>query len=459
MSMMIRSAAADLNGRQELFDEVVKYLNSSGYSPLLRDAQRGYIAAIAGQMAEHVDVRTGIDEYRIGQRLLASSRYRTSSDIPALMGEVFWLEEQHAILYLLLVTVPTRPSADRSTSRERPSLALQAGYIGDRDSAASLDQFKDAVSSALRASDSPITWTESEGTQLRLQSLTSSGAGHIPASQITVSELECAELLREPILRQLAIRLRQSGGILAHDLTAHMANLEVLLQHGLVSSETVVMCKHDGHQIVRLTQRETIDGLTTLGVKCSCGAPLAQEQIEEYYTANEMLRKLLDNSYWMNAVLVSALEETGVSRDNLILCVHEGPGEVDAFAEVCGALMMFEMKDNHFSMGHAYAFGGRIGVYKPNYAVIISTSGVDADVKQHFERVRPDAEMVYVSDLAELQLKIEEMVDMVRRLECMRILSAVDLVSQVRSPVSEMLALRLGIAVPAVHREVSVYYP
>jgi hypothetical protein len=56
--------------------------------------------------------------------------------------------------------------------------------------------------------------------------------------------------------------------------------------------------------------------------------------------------------------------------------------------------MMYELKDNEFSMGHAYPFGGRIGLYKPDIALIVSTKGVAPEVKEYFNRVKPNSRSI-----------------------------------------------------------------
>ena len=48
------------------------------------------------------------------------------------------------------------------------------------------------------------------------------------------------------------------------------------------------------------------------------------------------------------------LEKLGIPRDRILLNLQEGAEEIDSFVDVDGSLLMFELKDSEFSMGHAY---------------------------------------------------------------------------------------------------------
>jgi hypothetical protein len=65
-----------------------------------------------------------------------------------------------------------------------------------------------------------------------------------------------------------------------------------------------------------------------------------------------------------------------------------GGDEVDCLTNVNGELVLFELKDKEFSLGNAYSFGAKIGIIRPEHAVILTTEVVGNDAKEHFERSR-----------------------------------------------------------------------
>jgi hypothetical protein len=172
--------------------------------------------------------------------------------------------------------------------------------------------------------------------------------------------------------------------------------IEHLTKADLLAKEYVIICKKTSNQVNRVDNRETIDRMTELGVLCSCGNPIGQERIEELFSPTHTMQKMLDQSFWMTARLVRLLTESSIPEERILLNLQEGAEEIDAFVDLEGTLLMFELKDNEFSMGHAYPFGGRIGLYKPDIAVIVSTKGVAPEVKDYFKRVKPAAQVVYL---------------------------------------------------------------
>jgi hypothetical protein len=147
----------------------------------------------------------------------------------------------------------------------------------------------------------------------------------------------------------------------------------------------------------------------------------------------------------MSAVLVDTLSAGGIPEERVILNLLEGAEEVDAFVDLEGALFMCELKDSQFSMGHAYPFGGRIGLYKPDIAAIVATRGVAPEVKEYFRRVEPAAQLLYIEELSELDETLASLVMQTRTRRATDILSQFEPLAAVEIPVSSLLGPRLGI--------------
>jgi len=309
----------------------------------------------------------------------------------------------------------------------------------------------------LNGKDLSLEWVPKHYQSPQFDELSNSEeAQFIPASTIASGDLTLAELLEDAAIRDLAITIRRAGGILVSDIAkkAKASSLDVqstiqkLVEAGLLSQEYVVICKKTSNQINRVDSQDKIAEMAKLGVRCSCGRLISDERIEELIVPTKHLQQLLNQSYWMTARLVQALETLHVPDERVLLNLQEGAEEIDAFVDVDGTLLMFELKDNEFSMGHAYPFGGRIGLYKPDYAIIVSTKGVDSDVKSYFKRVGPDTTIVYIENLDDLTSKLEEVIATVRASRVQELIRLFDPMASIETSLSEFLLPRLGIHMP-----------
>ncbi len=106
---------------------------------------------------------------------------------------------------------------------------------------------------------------------------------------------------------------------------------------------------------------------------------------------------------------------------------------------------MFELKDNEFSMGHAYRFSGRIGIYRPDYAIIVSTKGISSDVKDYFKKIKPQSVIVYVENLNQLRSTIDDIIIKGRTQRAIKIL---DNYTSVTLDILPLLTSKLGLPLP-----------
>jgi len=65
--------------------------------------------------------------------------------------------------------------------------------------------------------------------------------------------------------------------------------------------------------------------------------------------------------------------------------------EVDCIAEVGGKLVLFELKDKEFNLGHAYSFGAKLAIFQPDYPVILTTEKIGKDALDHFALTKSSA--------------------------------------------------------------------
>jgi hypothetical protein len=227
------------------------------------------------------------------------------------------------------------------------------------------------------------------------------------------------------------------------------SKVEVLVNEKLLSREYAVICRQTSNQVNRVKSMEVLERMREHEVQCSCGRPIADELVQELYSPSPVLQKLLNQSYWLTARLVSALRRLGVADDRILLNLQEGPEEIDTFVDLEGSLLMFELKDNEFSMGHAYPFAGRIGIYRPDYAIIVSTEGVAPDVKAYMNKISPGAKVRYVESLEQMQQELLRVKEEIYNELALRTLASLDGLALAQIPLTRILSAKIGVKVPS----------
>lgn len=245
----------------------------------------------------------------------------------------------------------------------------------------------------------------------------------------STAEVAGARILSDPAARRTALAIASSGGLMVRDLPRHLQaeerdraeEIELSLQEGdLVSSDLMIVCSKTGEQVLRAPDQEALDQAAAAGVRCACGATVEKERTEEALSLTGLGRHLLDGSWWMTVLLMEELGRLGIGRNAMLVEQIADGDEVDCFADVSGALVIFELKDKEFSLGNAYSFGSKFAIHKPAYAVVVTTANVGNDAKEHFkkafsagdDRLSREAEtrIEYVEGLDQLQGGLDEIV-------------------------------------------------
>jgi len=455
MTLSLRLQATLCKAESQVCEEALTHLSNNGYEPLVREAKRKFIGVFGGSEA---DVSAPWDAYpdalyKYPYRRLALTRYNREYGIPV-AGDIFFIKEGTGVLFLTL-QVPGAAFARRSPEQETESEPrLLAGFIGEDADANGLEPFIDIVSEALKNQDAEPNWQPVQTRSPQFRELCSSeDTKFVLASSLPQQELELSGILEDLWIRNLAVTIRRAGAILIDDLARRaeigpdevQAAIERLQKGGLLSQEYVVICTKTSNQVNRVNSRQQIEQMGKIGVRCSCGNLISEERIEKLIVPTSTLQKMLDQSYWMTARLVYLLGDLQVPQDRVLLNLQEGPEEIDAFVDLDGSLVMFELKDSLFSMGHAYPFSGRIGLYKPDVAVIVSTRGIAPEVKEYFKQIEPEASLVYVGSLGDLGSRLGEIVAQVRWQTAQELIAQFDPMANIGISLAEVLAPRLGI--------------
>jgi len=451
MSLLIKSQATPCKADPNIVLQIIEHLSSIGYEPLITKAKQKFVEVFGVEIQQPPPTeKTTEAVFDYAYRRAMSRRYREDSRIP-IAGDLFYTPDGTCILYLAII-IPDPNTIRRRMKGSQIETQLEIGFIGDEANINTLEELAKAVSQCLTETEaiwSPVQPSCPPFIELRQ----GQGNRFVLASSVTERELHLADQLEDLTTRNLGVIVKRSGGILASDLTKKAGTkpeqtqiaIQRLGKSGLLAQEYVVICKKTSNQVNRVDTKEKIERMTELGILCSCGSPIGQERIEELFSPTPLLQKMLDQSYWMTARLVKQLKELNIPDERILLNLQEGAEEIDAFVDLEGTLLMFELKDNEFSMGHAYPFGGRIGLYKPDIAIIVSTKGVAPEVKEYFKRVKPAAAIVYVGNLNEFDSNLQKVITQTRSRRAQELISQFEPMASLDVPVAQMITAKLGL--------------
>jgi hypothetical protein len=413
----------------ETAEKAIALLVTRGYKPLIADAKSAY--------------------YQVFSALIQQKRFQRGNEefeqsmIPPLVGELFTPESCEGIFYIALF-------GDGWNAAR-----LQIGCLAQIKDARVTTEFRRFAYIVRKSypSRGNRKWRSYGLVSRRFSDiLRDDKIRFLTADQVATHERAC-QVLSNPETRLWAIRIKASGGALESDLIKKSPGdlsvlqkvLSDLSSASLLTREYVVICTKTSNRVNRFDTRDQLDSASQIGVRCSCGTFISQERIEEFIGPSALLIKLLTGSFWMTSHLVATLRKEGVSGHRIALNIQDGAEEVDAFADFDASLIMFELKDNEFSMGHAYSFGAHLAINKPEYAIIVATKGVAADVKHHFERVQPEAEIVYIEAIDDLQPAIASVLTRIRSKSASRLLACFEPLTKIQMPLAHTFGSHLGI--------------
>jgi hypothetical protein len=437
MNLSIDSYSASFDYNRDGLLKLIDRLERLGYKPLVRKAAREF-ANIFGGDADNLRTLASSDdnEERLytgelnRRRLLTLEKHgydwnidgmRGLASVPEMSGELFFTDDGNGVLFISIVD-PTGISIDDQEQQEtnRP-VKIRAGLIGDSKHQQQLSRFLGSISEILFEDGAQIEWDKDhvENDQFKEFLAASDRSSFTLASAMSEQELKSAKALENSGVRDVALDIRKAGVILAKDLLRQKPDMasetvkcvDQLLQSELLRQEYVVICSKTGAHVNRVASRHTVEQLAMLGVLCSCGKHISEEPMEGLLSSEPLLQKMLDRNYWLTASIVRVLTSLGVPTEKIILNSPSASDDVEIISDVDGSLLMFELKDNEFGFAQALQFGTRVGMHHPDLAFIVSTRGIAPEVKDHFKRVKIDTQMVYITNLIQLESTLTRVVE------------------------------------------------
>lgn len=230
-----------------------------------------------------------------------------------------------------------------------------------------------------------------------------------------------AQHFADSSILETLITIKSVGGLLRSDVVNKL-NIEnpneiltKLQKLKLIRSEYIILCKKTSEYVNKAPNKESIEAVAKHGIRCSrCNRLLTEENLEEYLTTTEEANQMIDGSHWMTVNLVKALFDLDVPKGSVLVNVHEGYEEIDALVGLGKSLLLFELKDSQFSIGHAYAFQSRLSLYGADIGIIWATDGVAPEVIEHFNRLELDAKIHYIESVDSLVPSLSKILDELR---------------------------------------------
>ncbi len=115
---------------------------------------------------------------------------------------------------------------------------------------------------------------------------------------------------------------------------------------GLVEREVQVSCRKTGHSLLRLPNANALVVVTVSDATCSeCGAPIADEKVEEVIAPTLLASSLLEDGSWLVNRLHFILREIGVPESEIAVGPSEGEGYGQLMANICGESFLMVARD------------------------------------------------------------------------------------------------------------------
>jgi len=208
-------------------------------------------------------------------------------------------------------------------------------------------------------------------------------------------------------------------GYAAKLLTGNTASEQVPIQRledaGLVEREVQISCRKTGHALFRLPNPHALAVVTVSDATCSeCGAPVADENVEEVIAPTQLASSLLEDGSWLVSRIHFLLREMGVPEREIAVGPAEGTGYGQLMANICGEPFLMVTRDGDLTPAFArWAVDLEIDT-EASHLVIVATGRIHKEagvLLQNHSRRRvsggQDFEMIIADDAATAGRELE----------------------------------------------------
>jgi hypothetical protein len=214
-------------------------------------------------------------------------------------------------------------------------------------------------------------------------------------------------------------------GYAAKLLAGHTESADVPIQRleevGLVEREVQISCRKTGHALFRLPNPHALAVVTVSDATCSeCGAPVADENVEEVIAPTQLASSLLEDGSWLVSRIHFLLREMGVPEREIALGPTEGNGYGQLMANICGESFLIVTRDGDLTPAFArWAIDLEIDT-EASHLMIVATGRIhrEAGVLLHNHSRRrvsggQDFEMIIADDVATAGRELEQALERV----------------------------------------------
>lgn len=384
---------------------LLQQLQEQELTPLIRSTRLRFFEDVLLNAAQVSDVESSLASYS-----------QTTTDEPYVRGDLFCFPDY--VLFLIF--------------EQEGTSFLRAGIVYDANTAEpfrKLDSFCEQVRNLLRErcheSDFPI-WE--------------AGKAAMPQGFRTFVERQDADSLytsmrKETMSRRIlaasklederarvflrTARNAHEEGYAAKLLTGATESGNIPIQRledaGLVEREVQISCRKTGHALFRLPNPHALAVVTVSDATCSeCGAPVANENVEEVIAPTQLASSLLEDGSWLVSRIHFLLREMGVPEREIAVGPSEGNGYGQLMANVCGESFLIVTRDGDLTPAFArWSIDLEIDT-EAAHLVIIATGRIHREagvLLQNHSRRRvsggQDFEMILADDAATAGRELE----------------------------------------------------
>lgn len=162
--------------------------------------------------------------------------------------------------------------------------------------------------------------------------------------------------------------------------TAHgssVSSIERLLDAGLLRGEVLVSCREMGHILFSLPSPDALAVVTVSNATCNgCGAPIADEKVEEVIVPTQLASALLEDGSWLVNRLYSTLRELGLPPSEIAVAPISGSGEAHMMANVCGESFLLVLRDGDLTPAFARRATDKVVETEATHLMIVVTGAI-----------------------------------------------------------------------------------
>ena len=214
-------------------------------------------------------------------------------------------------------------------------------------------------------------------------------------------------------------------GYAAKLLTGNTESAHVPIQRledvGLVEREVQISCRKTGHALFRLPNPHALAVVTVSDATCSeCGAPVADENVEEVIAPTQLASSLLEDGSWLVSRIHFVLRELGVPEREIAVGPSEGTGYGQMMANICGESFLIVTRDGDLTPAFArWSIDLEIET-EASHLVIVATGRIHREagvlLQNHLRRRvsgGQDFEMIVADDAATAGRELESALERV----------------------------------------------